>query len=102
MKIEPSAIEKLGEFPKGALVELRAVVEGATVSFMLEADSLAHVLHTGQIQLIGKIVGADFDPGIDGMNTRQRTQIDRLLKHLGEHCPEFRTGQVCEFNGKVE
>lgn len=102
MKNNPAAIANLASNMAGELVEIRVVLDGKTVSIVVDVDSLAHVVHSGHIQLIGKIKGADFDEGIDGRVTRQRKSIDRLLDHVKAHCPEFNSGQACEHNGGTE
>lgn len=103
MKMRINA-EALAARPKsGDLVELRYVIDGRTVSVMLETKNFSIMSGTTGVQLIGKIAGADYAPeGIDGRNERQRESINRLLAHLEAHCPEFISGQVCQHNGRTE
>lgn len=83
----------------GVVAEIRTPVEGKTSSIVIKVKSWAFLAHSGQIQLTADIVGADFDEGIDGRVARQKASIERLLAHVMQHCPEFLSGQMCEYNG---
>lgn len=57
--------------------------------------------HAGSMQtdllLRGKIIGARFAIGLDNRLRTQRESIDRLMKHLGQHCPALRAAARCEW-----
>lgn len=57
--------------------------------------------HAGSMQtdlfLRGKIIGARFETVLDIRLRTQRESIDRLMKHLGHHCPALRAASPCSW-----
>jgi hypothetical protein len=76
----------------GQLLVVRGEAADRTVQWLLKLREPARWSPQPEpyvITIHGTVVGAQFSTEIDERIANQKASIDRLLKHVREHCPEF-------------
>lgn len=80
------------------ILVVRGTLNGNTVMWSLKVDRARWLSSPlpHQLELVGRITGAEIYAGLDERIARQREIIDRLMKHLWHHCE--RPG-ACDWEG---